>query len=380
MRFARNIFLVLIKDLILHRYYELAFMDDFFARKLLLWYEENRRFLPWRDTHNPYVIWISEIILQQTRVAQGYDYFVHFMERFPDVETLARAEEDEVLKCWQGLGYYSRARNLHAAARQIVAYGGFPENYQDIRALKGVGDYTAAAIASFAFGLPYAVVDGNVYRVLSRYFGVTEPIDTVAGKRYFANLAQSLLPKGRDGADYNQAVMDFGALQCVPRSPECTACPLADGCEAFRSGRIQDFPAKSRALRMSERYLHYIYIQVEGETALFRRNRKDIWKGLYEPFLIETDSLCSFEELVESRLLPAFAQDKGAVWTVLEENVRHQLTHRTLICNFYKLDLTEKPDAGLFANEVRWVKLENISDYAFPRLVSMLFERHGMIE
>lgn len=189
-------------------------------------------------------------------------------ERFPDVETLAEATEDDVLKCWQGLGYYSRARNLHCAARQIVAAGKFPDDYENIRKLKGVGDYTAAAISSFAFGLPYAVVDGNVYRVLSRYFGITEPIDTTAGKKYFAGFARGLLPKGAEGADYNQAIMDFGALQCVPRSPFCAECPFADSCMAYRMNSIHDLPVKSRTLKVSERYLHYIYIQAEGKAAL----------------------------------------------------------------------------------------------------------------
>ncbi len=355
------------------------FMDDSFACKLLNWYGENRRCLPWRDTHDPYMIWISEIILQQTRVAQGYDYFVRFMERFPDVDTLAKADEDEVLKCWQGLGYYSRARNLHVAARQIVAQSGFPETYQDIRALKGVGDYTAAAIASFAFGQPYAVVDGNVYRVLSRYLGIAEPIDTVSGKRYFKELAQNLLPDKQNVADYNQAIMDFGALQCVPHSPECVVCPFVDSCVAFQTNRIQDFPVKSRTQKVSVRYLHYIYIQVEDETALFRRSGNDIWKGLYEPLMIETDNPCSFENLMASGLLSVLTQCSGAVWTVLQENVRHQLTHRTLICNFYKLSLDEKPSAQSFPNEVCWVGLEKLSGYAFPRLIVSLFERHGII-
>ena len=251
------------KQLILYRLSVFARMKDYnFAYKLLAWYHENRRILPWRDTHDPYIIWISEIILQQTRVVQGYDYFLRFMNRFPDVDALAAASEDEVLKCWQGLGYYSRARNLHAAARQIVEWGGFPERYENIRQLKGVGDYTAAAIASFAFGLPHAVVDGNVYRVLSRYYGIEEPIDTGHGKKYFAAMAQELLPEGREAADYNQAVMDFGAMQCVPKSPKCEDCPLVDGCAAFRDKKIQELPVKSRALTVTERYLHYMYIAV----------------------------------------------------------------------------------------------------------------------
>lgn len=354
-------------------------MDGFFAHQLLAWYAGHRRFFPWRDTWNPYIIWISEIILQQTRICQGHDYFLRFMKRFPDVETLAAATEDEVLKCWQGLGYYSRARNLHAAARQIAAVGKFPDDYAQIRKLKGVGDYTAAAIASFAFGLPHAVVDGNVYRVLSRYFGITEPIDTTAGKKSFAALAQELLPKGAEGADYNQAVMDFGALQCVPRSPVCAECPLADTCMAFRTNRVHEFPVKSRTLKVTERYLHYIYIQAEGETPLFRREGKDIWKGLYEPFLIETASPHTPAELFAGGLLPDFARQDGAEWHMLQENVRHQLTHRTLICNFYRLDLIKKPGQDDFQREACWVRPEKLPAYAVPRLVAMLFEKNGLL-
>lgn len=351
-------------------------MKDYdFACKLLAWYHKNGRALPWRGTRDPYTVWISEIVLQQTRVAQGHDYFLRFMKRFPDVETLATASEDEVLKCWQGLGYYSRARNLHAAARRIVERGGFPERYEDIRQLKGVGDYTAAAIASFAFGLPYAVVDGNVYRVLSRYYGIEEPTDTGKGKKHFAALAQELLPDGK-AADYNQAVMDFGAIQCVPKSPKCEVCPLADGCTAFRDGKIEHFPVKSRVLTATERYLHYIYIGVGGEVAVFRREGKDIWKGLYEPFLIETPAACSLDDLLNGEAVPSSIRSDKAVKTFLCGGVRHQLTHRTLVCDFHKVELADKPDD--FGRSVRWVKREELSDYAFPRLVAMLFERFGL--
>lgn len=365
------------KQLILYRLSVFARMKDYnFAYKLLAWYHENRRILPWRDTHDPYIIWISEIILQQTRVVQGYDYFLRFMNRFPDVDALAAASEDEVLKCWQGLGYYSRARNLHAAARQIVEWGGFPERYENIRQLKGVGDYTVAAIASFAFGLPHAVVDGNVYRVLSRYYGIEEPIDTGYGKKYFAAMAQELLPEGKEAADYNQAVMDFGAMQCVPKSPKCEDCPLVDGCAAFRDRRIQEFPVKSRALTVTERYLHYMYIEVGGEIAVFRRESNDIWKGLYEPFLIETPAACAPENLLNDEKVPSFIRSDKAVMTYLCGGVRHQLTHRTLICDFYKVELADKPDD--FGRSVCWVKKEELSNYAFPRLVVMLFEKFGL--
>lgn len=214
-----------------------------FAHTILTWYDSHRRELPWRNISDAYRIWVSEIILQQTRVAQGYDYYLRFIDAFPTVEALAEAPEDQVLLLWQGLGYYSRARNLHAAARQIVEQGGFPTDYPGVRALKGVGDYTAAAICSFAYDLPCAVVDGNVYRVLSRYFGIDTPIDTGKGKKYFAALAAELLPS-QQTADYNQGLMDFGALQCVPSSPRCENCPLADSCVALASGQVDQLPIK----------------------------------------------------------------------------------------------------------------------------------------
>ena len=220
-----------------------------FAEKIVAWYAGNKRELPWRDTEDPYVIWISEIILQQTRVAQGYDYFQRFIRRFPDVRALAEADEDEVMRYWQGLGYYSRARNLHEAAKGMN--GVFPTAYEGVRALKGVGEYTAAAICSFAYGMPYAVVDGNVYRLLSRYFGIDTPIDSAEGKKLFAALAEEMLDKSRP-AIYNQAVMDFGAMQCTPRSPGCLSCPLAEGCSAWREGRVEQLPVRRPGVRKCE--------------------------------------------------------------------------------------------------------------------------------
>lgn len=358
-------------------------MEYGFAQALLLWYKENRRELPWRGTQDPYRIWVSEVILQQTRVAQGYDYFLRFMEAFPRVEVLAVATEDEVLKCWQGLGYYSRARNLHKAAKQVVASGGFPSTYEGIRALSGVGDYTAAAIASFAFGLRHAVVDGNVYRVLSRYFGVSEAVDTVRGKRYFARLAAELLPEDPHVADYNQAVMDFGAMVCVPKSPACRTCPLAEGCVAASRQVPEAYPVKSRTLAVSERYLHYIYIKAQGEVALFRRDKADIWKGLYEPYLVETEAALTPEQFVAALDGSAFAEaSRGVVWTILRSGVRHKLTHRTLVCNFYCLDLDRKPSDAVFGRPAVWVTPEELPRYAVSRLVSMLMEdvalRDGM--
>ena len=295
---------------------------------LLDWFRENGRDLPWRQTRDPYAIWLSEIILQQTQVKQGWEYWERFMHRWPKVEDLAAASEDDVLREWQGLGYYSRARNLHFAARQILSLGHFPDTLEEIKKLKGVGDYTAAAIASIAFGLPAAVVDGNVYRVLARHYGIDTPINTTEGKKVFAALAQELLPSTEASA-YNQAIMDFGAIQCTPQSPHCERCPLMESCEAFRTGRIAQLPVKLKNLKIHERHLTYIYIRCQGQTAIRRRGPGDIWQGLWEPVLVEADSV-----------IPSAAQ-------LLRKNVKHVLTHRVLYADFYLLESNDKPEIPL---------------------------------
>ena len=279
-----------------------------FADILIDWYAENKRDLPWRETKDPYRIWISEIILQQTRVAQGYDYYIRFMERFPDVFTLADADEDEVMKYWQGLGYYSRARNLHAAARSIREAGEFPKTYEGVLALKGVGEYTAAAICSFAYDIPRAVVDGNVYRVLSRWMGIDTPIDSTTGKKLFAQLAQELMDKSRP-ALYNQAIMDFGALQCTPASPDCLSCPLADTCLALANRSVDTLPVKQHKTKVTNRFFNYIYVRTGGCTFIRKRTENDIWKNLYEPLLIETDTdLSENASAFAERLFPPFGE------------------------------------------------------------------------
>ena len=255
-----------------------------FSDTILRWYAANGRDLPWRRTSNPYAVWLSEIILQQTRISQGTAYWQRFMERFPTVEDLAQASEDEVLRLWEGLGYYSRARNLHAAAKQIVALGGFPDTLDGIRSLKGVGDYTAAAIGSICFGLPAAVVDGNVYRVLARHFGIATPVGTTQAKKEFTALAQKLLPE--DASAFNQGMMDFGALQCTPQNPDCAACPLQSTCNALRTGRVLLLPVKKAPTAVQERHFSYIYVRCNGYTAIRRRGAGDIWQGLYEPLVI----------------------------------------------------------------------------------------------
>ncbi len=333
-----------------------------FAQSLLEWFRENGRDLPWRQTKDPYAIWLSEIILQQTQVKQGWDYWERFMHRWPTVEALAAATEDEVLREWQGLGYYSRARNLHYAAKQIVALGHFPNTLDEIKRLKGVGDYTAAAIGSIAFGLPAAVVDGNVYRVLARHFGIDTPINTTEGKKTFAALAQSLLPSSEHleispssfllspSSEYNQAIMDFGAIQCTPQAPRCLLCPLAESCEALHTGRVAELPVKQKTLMVRERHLIYIYVRCRGYVAIHRRGAGDIWQGLWEPWLVDE--------------APA-----GAV--LLRQHVKHVLTHRILYADFYLWEVDERPE---LLPDYIWIKESELDDYAKPRLIEILLE------
>ena len=317
---------------------------------LLEWFRENGRDLPWRQTRDPYAIWLSEIILQQTQVKQGWEYWERFMHRWPTVEALAAATEDEVLREWQGLGYYSRARNLHYAAKQIVTLGHFPDTLEDIKQLKGVGDYTAAAIGSIAFGLPAAVVDGNVYRVLARHFGIDMPINTTEGKKLFAALAQELLPPN-EAAAYNQAIMDFGAVQCTPQSPKCMECMLAESCEAMRSGRVNELPVKLKTLKVTERHLIYIYIRCQGQTAIRRRGPGDIWQGLWEPMLVDAESA-----------VPPTA-------SLLRQNVKHVLTHRVLYADFYLLETDKRPK---LPSDYIWIAESALDNYALPRLIEVL--------
>jgi len=341
-----------------------------FADKLIGWYEENKRDLPWRDTKDPYRIWISEIILQQTRVAQGYDYFVRFMERFPDVFTLAEADEDEVMKYWQGLGYYSRARNLHAAARSMASLGGFPTTYEGVLALKGVGEYTAAAICSFAYDMPYAVVDGNVYRVLSRWLGIDTPIDSTSGKKEFAQAAQELMDKRRP-ALYNQAIMDFGALQCTPASPDCLFCPLADSCLALAQGRVDALPIKQHKTKVTHRFFNYIYVRTGGYTFIRKRTGNDIWKNLYEPLLIETDTDFSENEAAfEQKLLDVLGETPKCFLKPVKMGVKHVLSHRVIHANFYELHL---PDDFGSLEGYQKVPEEDLHKFAVSNLVYHFF-------
>ncbi|MBR6989125.1 MAG: A/G-specific adenine glycosylase [Bacteroidaceae bacterium] len=343
-------------------------MDSFFSKALISWYQEHQRFLPWRCTSDPYAIWISEIILQQTRVAQGLDYYNRFMARFPDVETLAQASEDEVLLYWQGLGYYSRARNLHFAAHQIVEQDGFPKTYEGVRALKGVGDYTAAAISSIAYGLPYAVVDGNVYRVLSRVFGVDIPIDSTQGKKYFAQLAQELVDVDSPGL-YNQSIMDFGALQCVPKSPNCDTCPLQDRCVAHAQHKVDALPVKSHKTKVTHRYFHYLNVRIGDEMLLHQRKADDIWKNLYEVPLVEADHRMSVDELTQTTLFRQLACNQIQL---VKEQLKHVLSHRVIFADLYILSASQWPSplpAGYFK-----LKASDLGNYAISRLMDIILQ------
>lgn len=382
-----------------------------FANTIISWFRENGRALPWRETRDPYAIWLSEIILQQTRIAQGWEYWERFMAQYPTVQDLAAAHEDEVLKLWQGLGYYSRARNLHTAAKQIVALGHFPDTLEGIKQLKGVGDYTAAAIGSFAFDIPAAVVDGNVYRVLARYFGIDTPINSTQGKKEFAALAQSLLPSSKASdslssfspasdfqssfslvAAYNQAMMDFGAIQCTPQSPKCLLCPLAETCEAMRSNRVAELPVKQKTLKVKTRHLSYIYIRCNGMTAIHRRGEGDIWQGLWEPFnASDIAEACASPSSAQASLsstkfstsltkFSSFKKELAAdlhlsnvdALQLLAQDVKHVLTHRILLADFYLLETEARPQ---LPDDYIWIKEEEIEDYGIPRLIELLLEK-----
>lgn len=346
-------------------------MNPNFSNTIEKWYQEYKRELPWRESADPYVIWISEIILQQTRVVQGYDYFMRFMKRFPDVATLAQADEDEVMKYWQGLGYYSRARNLHAAAKSMN--GVFPKTYPEVRALKGVGDYIAAAICSFAYNMPYAVVDGNVYRVLSRYLGIDTPIDSTEGKKLFAAVADELLDK-KNPALYNQAIMDFGAIQCSPQSPNCMFCPLASGCSALAGGMVTQLPVKQHKTKTTNRYFNYIYVRMGAYTLINKRTGNDIWRNLFEFPLIETPEAVSEEEfpaLPELRAM--FAEGETPIVRLVCRDVKHVLSHRVIYANFYMVDLPENSQSF---TSYQKIKADELEQYAVSRLVHAFIEKY----
>ena len=321
-----------------------------FTKSLISWYLEYKRDLPWRHTSNPYHIWLSEIMLQQTRVVQGMPYYYSFIEAFPTVFDMANASEEQVLKLWQGLGYYSRARNLHQTA-QFVAFelnGKFPDNFSDLLKLKGVGEYTAAAIASFSYNEAVPVVDGNVFRVLSRYFDVETDISIAAAKKEFSALAFELMPKN-DAAIFNQAMMEFGALQCVPKNPNCDICPLNSGCLALKLKKVSQLPVKSKKAKVKNRFFNYLVVSDENKnTVVQKRTGKGIWENLYEYPLIETADEAEFDYVIEN-VKSDFFKDNQIV-SVVELNPKsqiHKLTHQHLHIKYWKIVVS-----GLVTNGV----------------------------
>lgn len=316
-----------------------------FSNSLINWYLQNKRDLPWRNTTNPYAIWLSEIILQQTRVAQGLPYFNIFLEAFPEVLDLADAEEEKVLKLWQGLGYYSRARNLHATAKYVAVdlKGVFPTSYKELLLLKGVGEYTAAAIASFAYNEPVAVVDGNVFRVLARYLGIGLDISMATSKKEFQNKAQELLPKHK-AALFNQAIMDFGALQCVPKKPSCESCVLVISCFAFQNGKVEELPFKSKKVKVTNKYFNYLVFKDSRDFIVVeKRVNNGIWKNLYEFPLIETNETTNLTDII-SEIKKSY--QPNTITLKNETPIVHKLSHQHLHIRFFELEFSHELEAA----------------------------------
>ena len=334
-----------------------------FSDKLIDWYQGNKRDLPWRHTNDPYKVWLSEVILQQTRVAQGLSYYLKFERVFPTVFDLAAAPEELILKNWQGLGYYSRARNMHSTAKHIVDYfdGKFPSSYDELILLKGIGDYTASAIASFCFGKKHAVVDGNVFRVLSRVFGIDKPIDSTIGKKNFKMLAEELICSDRP-AIFNQAIMEFGALQCTPKSPDCTSCPLNNTCVAYSLNQVNDLPKKSKKVKKRNRYFEYLVILTSDNTIIQQRKEKDIWAKLFEFPLIEY-SEAPDPELVLADIGKFLKMDFSVVHKTIP--VKHLLSHQNLFVRFWQLELEDPPCNDGFIK----VEMHELEQFAFPKVV-----------
>ena len=341
-------------------------MQDF-SLLIRLWYRQNSRSLPWRTTNDPYFIWLSEIILQQTRVEQGRSYYEKFTKKYPTVFQLANSKEKEVLNLWQGLGYYSRARNLHFAAKQVVNdFGGeFPSNFQEIKSLKGVGDYTAAAIASFAFELPHAVVDGNVYRVLSRYYADDTPIDSSQGQRLFKSYAQELIANENPG-EHNQAIMEIGSLVCRPKNPDCLNCPVQESCLAFRQGNVLDYPVKAKKTKVRNRYFNYL-VQGTDKFQIQKRIEKGIWQNLYQFPLFESE-----KEIEKDKLIEEVRDQFGIEIKSKIAEYTHLLSHQKIHTVFWKIDQSIEKKEELLS-----VGIEEVDDYPLPRLIHRFLEEHN---
>jgi A/G-specific adenine glycosylase len=346
---------------------------QYFTRQLMHWHVTgNYRALPWKEEKDPYKIWLSEVILQQTRAEQGLPYYLRFTEQYPTVKHLAAAKDEDVFRLWQGLGYYNRCRNMLASARYIATEleGKFPKEYEQIAGLKGVGSYTAAAIASFGYGLPYAVLDGNVYRVLSRYFGIDTPIDGTAGKKEFGQLAQELLDT-TDSAGYNQAIMDIGATVCKPAAPLCGDCPLQKKCFARKHAMTADLPVKSKKLTVKKRYFHYVFLLHDGKLWVRKRTANDIWQNLHEPLMVEHTALYKKEELLKDDAVKMLKLKAANVAEAGEASQR--LTHRIIEQRFYIAKVKTKP--GALPGDGAWVDFKELNKYAFPKSIVSFLEK-----
>ncbi len=348
--------------------------QKYFTSQLLNWHATvNERSLPWKSEKDPYKIWLSEVILQQTRALQGLPYYLRFTESYPTINDLANANEDEVFRLWQGLGYYNRCKNMLATAKLVVEKhnGRVPDSYEGLLELKGIGPYTASAIASFAFGRPNAVVDGNVYRVLSRYFGIDTPIDTTEGKTEFASLARDLLDK-KNSAAYNQAIMDLGATVCTPSGPKCEDCPLAKRCVAFAKELTGLLPVKSKKLKIKTRYFNYIIFVWNNSIWLHKRSAKDIWENLNEPWLIETEQPIDEKEVANESV---FVKNKISLETIKYSGTSSQrLTHRIIEARFYTVALKKKPQFP--DDKGKWVAMSALSQTPFPKTVLSFLEKN----
>ena len=335
-----------------------------FSKTLIQWYLQNKRDLPWRNDTNPYTIWLSEIMLQQTRVAQGLPYFLRFVESFPTVFDLANADEEEVLKLWQGLGYYSRARNLHKTAKQIAFEfnGEFPKSYSELLKLKGIGEYTAAAIASFAYNETVPVVDGNVFRVLSRYFDIDTDITSAGAKKEFTHLATELLPKGQANI-FNQAIMEFGALQCVPKNPDCGNCVFNDSCLGLQKKKVSQLPVKSKKIKVTKRYFNYLLFSDDNEkTIISKRTQKGIWHNLYEFPLLETETAESDLAVLELIQQQNFIKNEiSEIQLYNSDAIIHKLSHQHLSIKFWKIKV-----GGTLLNGI---DLKSASEFPFPIVI-----------
>ena len=341
-------------------------------KKLHNWYKKNKRDLPWRNTKDAYTIWLSEIILQQTRIDQGLPYFNKFLLNYTTVIELANATEKEILKLWQGLGYYSRARNMHQTAIKIKTEmgGNFPSTFDELKKLKGIGDYTAAAVSSFAFGEAKAVVDGNVQRVLSRFFGIKNPINSSIGKKVFFDAAQKFLDK-KNPALHNLAMMELGSLVCKPQNPNCLNCPLQEACFAFENNSQTQFPVKAKKLKVRNRYFHYVLIQDKNKTFIRQRIEKDIWQNLFEFPIIEFDKKLNEIELLEKIVAEKWIHKSDKFQFNYITQFKHQLSHQTLFASFWQLEFFTSKKNVIGFEKINWNDLEK---YAVPRLIEKFLE------